>query len=108
MRRRTSAGGSARRILAPPLGAMLQVACDERGPAGLMAGAEAAAVFAVEIFVEQDEIPPVRVAGESPLAALPLTLTTMPWKVMSPWASGVNVAPPVALATALPLGSVTV
>ena len=40
------------------------------GPAGLMAGAEAGAVVAVEVLVEQDEIAPVRVFLELPRAAV--------------------------------------
>ena len=34
---------------------------DQRGPAGLMAGADARAIVAVEVFVKRDEIPPVRI-----------------------------------------------
>src|SRR5438046_6366097 len=39
---------------------------DDTGPAGLMARAETGAVVAVEVFVEQDEIAPVRVFLEFP------------------------------------------
>src|SRR5437762_12366255 len=35
----------------------------QRGPAGLMAGAQSLAGFAVEIFVEQNQVAPVRVFG---------------------------------------------
>src|SRR5262245_19738723 len=37
---------------------------DQAGPAGLMAGANAPAVVAVEILVEQDQVAPVRIALE--------------------------------------------
>ena len=37
---------------------------DDAGPAGLMTGAQAGAVVAVEVLVEQDEIAPVRVLLE--------------------------------------------
>ena len=37
---------------------------DDPGPAGLVAGAEAGAVVAVEVFVEQEAIAPVRVVLE--------------------------------------------
>ena len=37
---------------------------DDRGPAGLMAGAEAGAVVSVEVLAEQDEVLPVRVLLE--------------------------------------------
>ena len=43
---------------------------DERGPAGLVAGAAAAAGFAVEIFVEEKQILPVRVNGKTILVAM--------------------------------------
>src|SRR6476469_10571318 len=35
--------------------------CDDAGPAGLMAGAEASAVVPMEIFVKENQIAPVRV-----------------------------------------------
>src|SRR5262245_37592528 len=53
-----SAAGAPRPRLAT---ALLKELGDQPGPAGLMAGAEAGAVVAVEVFVEPDEIPPVRV-----------------------------------------------
>src|SRR5262249_25485078 len=37
---------------------------DDAGPAGLVAGPEAGPVVAVEVLVEQDEVPPVRVGLE--------------------------------------------
>jgi len=36
--------------------------CDETGPAGLMAGAKSGAIVTVKVFVEEDEILPVRIA----------------------------------------------
>jgi hypothetical protein len=44
-------------------GAIFKVADGERGPAGLVAGPDAAAVVAVEIFVEEHEIAEMRVAS---------------------------------------------
>ena len=41
------------------------MADDQGRPAGLMAGAEAAAGFGVEVFVEEDEVPPVRVVAKA-------------------------------------------
>src|SRR5262249_14768351 len=43
---------------------------DKAGPTGLMTGAEARAIVAVQIFVEQDEIAPVRVILEFPCPAI--------------------------------------
>ena len=40
---------------------LLNQFCHQRGPAGLVAGADAGAVVAVEIFVEGDQISEVRV-----------------------------------------------
>ena len=34
---------------------------DQPGPAGLVARSDAGAIVAVEVFVEQDQVPPVRV-----------------------------------------------
>src|SRR6266480_1224355 len=39
----------------------VHAACNDARPTGLMAGAQAGAVVAVEILVEQDEIAPVRI-----------------------------------------------
>src|SRR5262245_1862256 len=44
--------------------ALLEELGDQSGPAGLMARAETGAVVAVEIFVERDEVPPLRVGLE--------------------------------------------
>src|ERR1700687_1827969 len=44
------------------LAALFNQFCDQAGPAGLMAGAEAGAVVAMKIFVEKDEVAPVRIA----------------------------------------------
>src|SRR5262249_43281281 len=44
----------------------LQEAGDAPGPAGLVAGAEARPVVAVEVLVEQDQVAPVRVLLELP------------------------------------------
>ena len=44
--------------------ALLQQLGDQAGPAGLMAGAEPGAVVAVEVFVEQDQVAPVRIGLE--------------------------------------------
>src|SRR5262245_35557874 len=43
---------------------LLQQFGDERGPAGLMAGADTGAGVAVEVFMERDQVVPVRVALE--------------------------------------------
>src|SRR5437879_967716 len=43
---------------------------DNAGPASLMAGAEAGPVVAVEVFVEQDQVTPVRVFLELLRAAV--------------------------------------
>ena len=54
--------------LPPGLGIEMPKDFDQRrhqpGPSGLMAGADACAVVAVEIFVEQKIVPPIRVALE--------------------------------------------
>src|SRR5213079_2918705 len=44
----------------------LQQCGDEAGPSGLVAGAEAGAVVAVEVLVKEDEVPPVRIVLELP------------------------------------------
>src|SRR5712664_2622830 len=44
------------------LTALFDQFCDEAGPAGLMACADPGAVVAVKVFVEKDEVAPVRVA----------------------------------------------
>src|SRR5437763_1315555 len=41
-------------------------ASDNAGPAGLMAGAEAGPVVAVEVFVKEDEVAPVGILLEFP------------------------------------------
>src|SRR5262245_9735411 len=46
----------------------VHAARDDAGPAGLVARAEAGAVVAVEVLVEQEEIPPMRVLLELPAA----------------------------------------
>src|SRR5262249_56884084 len=43
---------------------------DDPAPSGLMARAETRAVVAVEVLVEQEEVPPVRVVLESPCASV--------------------------------------
>src|SRR2546426_5399088 len=52
---------SARFCGARLLPALLQQLCDEPRPAGLVAGPDARAVVAVEVFVEEDQVAPVRV-----------------------------------------------
>ena len=47
------------------LAALLQEFCDEPGPAGLVAGADARAVVAVKIFIEEQVILPLRIGLES-------------------------------------------
>src|SRR6266480_2651691 len=42
----------------------------QRGPAGLMAGTQSLAGFAVEIFVEQNQVAPVRVFGPARFVAM--------------------------------------
>ena len=44
--------------------ALLQQFCDQSRPAGLMAGSDAGAVVAVEVFVKQDVIAKVRISLE--------------------------------------------
>jgi len=51
------------RIVLPAVRSVLEAADGERGPAGLMAGADAAAVVAVEIFVEEHEILEMRIGA---------------------------------------------
>src|ERR1700719_56149 len=48
----------------PLLAALFNQFCDQAGPAGLMTCAEAGAVVAMKIFVEKDEVAPVRIALE--------------------------------------------
>src|SRR6185436_16040528 len=45
--------------------ALLQQLGDEAGPAGLVAGPHAPAVVAVEVFVERDQVLPLRVVLEA-------------------------------------------
>ena len=47
----------------------------QRRPAGLMAGADAAAVVAVKVFMEQHEIAPMRIAGEPRIVRVARTAT---------------------------------
>ena len=49
---------------------IVQQISDERRPARLMAGSDAAAVVAMEVFVEEDELPPVRIIGVSVIGAM--------------------------------------
>src|SRR5712692_5696691 len=46
----------------PLLTALFNQFCDQTGPAGLMASADPGAIVAVEVFVEKDQIAPVRIA----------------------------------------------
>jgi hypothetical protein len=46
------------------LAALLEKLCDQSGPACLMAGAYAGTVVAMEVFVEGNEIAPVRISLE--------------------------------------------
>src|SRR2546425_12166677 len=46
------------------LAALLEQLGDQRGPARLVAGADAGTVVAVKVFVEEDQVLPVRVALE--------------------------------------------
>ena len=43
---------------------------DDAGPAGLVAGAEPGAVVAVEVLVEEQQVPPVRIVLELLRAAV--------------------------------------
>src|SRR6516165_11761558 len=55
----------------------MHAASNNPGPSGLMASAEAGAVVAVEVFIEQDEIPPMRILLKlpcSPVNRPPLVL----------------------------------
>src|SRR5262249_5017426 len=56
-----------RNVSSPPL---VDERRHQRRPAGLVAGAEAGAVVAVEGLVEQDQVAPVRVLLELPRAAV--------------------------------------
>ena len=51
---------------------------DQAGPAGLVARAEAGAVVAVEVLVEEQQVAPVRVLLEQPLAAVDGSATVRP------------------------------
>src|SRR5581483_103718 len=44
-----------------PLAALLQQLGDDAGPSGLVAGADSAAVIAVEVLIEEDQVLPVRI-----------------------------------------------
>src|SRR5438874_1175276 len=48
---------------------LLDQFCDQAGPSGLVAGAESGAVVAMEVFVELDEISPMRVRLEFRIGA---------------------------------------
>src|SRR5438552_18557608 len=52
-------------LLAPSPPAIPKQPRDQRGPAGLVTRPQAAAVIAVEVFVEQHEVAPVRIAGKA-------------------------------------------
>src|SRR6185295_8693294 len=53
-------------LLARGRGEQVHDAGDDAGPSGLMAGAQARAVVAVEVLVEQEEIAPMRIVLELP------------------------------------------
>lgn len=44
---------------------LLEQLCDERGPAGLVACTDARAVISVKVFVEGDQVAPVRIGLKS-------------------------------------------
>src|SRR6266542_1886711 len=48
----------------------VEKASDQTGPAGLVAGAEPGAVITVEVFVEKDQIAPVRILLKLACAAV--------------------------------------
>src|SRR5581483_2771823 len=50
-----------------------KAARDKRGPAGLMACAESAAIFAVKVFIKQKVVAPVRIGGETRVVAVART-----------------------------------
>src|SRR5204863_6552190 len=52
------------------LSGLLQELSDQAGPAGLMACADARAVVAVEVFVKQNEVAPVRIVMIAAVAAV--------------------------------------
>src|SRR5436190_2465361 len=52
---------------------VLQVTDDQRGPSGLMTGAQTFASLAVEIFVEQNQVAPVRVFGPARVVSVART-----------------------------------
>ena len=54
-------------------GLLLKELCRQAGPAGLMAGADAHAVIAVEVFVEPDVVGPVRALEQSAVSTLERT-----------------------------------
>src|ERR1700747_1364826 len=53
--------GDVQRFMGAHAGKQIETAGDHPRPSGLMAGAEARAIVAVEVFVEQDVVIPVRV-----------------------------------------------
>ena len=65
----TGTATDTRRLHAPLLRLLLDQLRDQAGPAGLVAGAEAGAVVAVEVLVEEQVVAPVRIVLERRLAA---------------------------------------
>src|SRR5258705_4693275 len=63
-RRSASSGSMASRIVSSGtfFPALFNWLSNETGPAGLMAGADAGTIIAVKVFVEKDEVAPVRIA----------------------------------------------
>jgi hypothetical protein len=50
--------------------AIFQQSCHQRGPSRLMACPQTQAGVAVKIFIKQNQIPPVRVFGETPIRSV--------------------------------------
>ena len=61
------------RFDSPGLCHILDAARHQRSPAGLMACAGAAAVVAMEIFVEENQVFPARIIGEAEFVAMTRT-----------------------------------
>src|SRR5215831_14638431 len=59
----------------PRGGALLDATDDERRPPGLVGGAEATTVVAVEVLVEQHQVAPVRIARVARIVAVARTAT---------------------------------
>src|SRR5262245_27205034 len=57
------------RVVPRMLGSLLQQLGDKRRPSGLMAGADARTRIPVEVLVEGDQIPPMRIVLEQIMAA---------------------------------------